>query len=136
MEFKAFCNRPAWLRHRCITKTVLVMKLTSIFILAACLQVSARGFSQTVTFSGKNVPLEKVFSIIKEQTGYVVFFDYTVLDGSKPVTLSVKDEPLTQFLSQVLRGQLLDYTITRKTIFIRKAPATPADVPSDQRSPL
>jgi len=132
MEFKAFCNRPAWRRLRCITKTMLVMKLTSIIILATCLQVSARGLSQTVTFSGKNVPLEKVFSVIKEQTGYVVFFDYTILDNSKPVTLSVKDEPLTSFLSRVLKGQLLDYKITRKTIFIRKIPATGAVV-ADQR---
>lgn len=125
MHFKALCNRPAWLRLRCITKTMLVMKLTSIFILVACLQVSARGLSQTVTFSGKNVSLEKVFSIIKEQTGYVVFYDYSVLDGSKPVTLSVKNEPLQQFLTQVLNGQLLDYKITRKTIFIKKAAGTP-----------
>jgi TonB-linked SusC/RagA family outer membrane protein len=97
------------------------MKLTSILILSACLQVSARGLSQTVTFSGKDIPLEKVFSIIKEQTGYVIFYDYTVLDGSKPVTLSVKNKSVDHFLTQVLKGQLLDYKIIRKTIFISKA---------------
>src|SRR5580698_9604558 len=90
-------------------KTVLVMKLTSFLIIVACLQVSARGLSQTVTFSGKDVPLEKVFSVIKEQTGYLVFFDYAVLDGSKTVTLSVKDAPLQDFLKQLLQGQLLDF---------------------------
>jgi hypothetical protein len=123
MQIMALCNRPAWRRHRCITKTMLVMKLTTILILSASLGLSAHGLSQTVTFSGKDVPLEKVFSIIKEQTGYVVFFDHAIVDNSKTVTLSVKEAPLQNFLSQILQGQLLDYTIRKKTIFIKKMDA-------------
>ena len=106
--------------RRLLAKTLLVMRLTSFLILATCLQVSAHGLSQTVTFSGKDVPLQKVFSVIKDQTGYVVFYDYAVLDGSRPVTVSVKDIPLQSFLAQVLKGQQLDYTIKKKTIFIKK----------------
>src|SRR5580658_10316755 len=79
MHFKTLFDRPAWRRHRIATKTVLVMKLTSFFLLAACLQVSARGLSQTVTFSGRNVPLEKVFDEVKKQTGYVFFYDADLL---------------------------------------------------------
>src|SRR5438270_67839 len=103
MQFNSFFNRLPC-RRRYIKKTILLMKLTTIFILAAFMQVSARSWSQTVTFSGKNVSLEKIFSIIKKQTGYVVFYDYNLVDGSQPVTISVKNQPLNEFLSQALKG--------------------------------
>jgi hypothetical protein len=45
------------------------MRLTVIFLVAACLQVSAEGFSQGISISEKNISLEKVFSEIKKQAG-------------------------------------------------------------------
>jgi TonB-linked SusC/RagA family outer membrane protein len=123
MQFNFLFNRPSRQRVRHIKNVLFLMKLTSIFILAACLQVSASGWSQTVTFSGKNVPLKKVFSIIKKQTGYVVFYDYNLVDASQPVSISVENDPLEDFLTQTLRGQSLDYKITRKTIFITQKAA-------------
>lgn len=106
--------------RRLFTKTLLVMRLTLLLLTAAALQVSAKSAAQTVTYSGKDVPLEKVFSIVEQQTGYVVFFDYSLLQGSRSVSISVKDVPLESFLSQILQGQQLDYSIKKKTIFIKK----------------
>ena len=54
---------------------LLVMRLTVLLMMVATLQVTARGFGQTVSFSGKEVPLKTVFKAIREQTGYVVFYD-------------------------------------------------------------
>src|SRR5258706_16289810 len=54
-------------------KLMTVMKTTAFILLAFCLHVSARSLSQTVTISGKDLPLSKVFTIIKKQTGYTVF---------------------------------------------------------------
>ena len=51
-------------RHRSsrgFIKTLLIMKLTAIILLAFCLQVSARSDAQNVSLSEKNVSLEKVF---------------------------------------------------------------------------
>ena len=53
---------------------LLVMKLTFILLIALILNVRAEGYSQKVTYSGENVPIEKVFSSIKKQTGYEFFF--------------------------------------------------------------
>jgi hypothetical protein len=39
----------------------LVMKLTAILLLSVCLQISAKGFSQDITLSEKNVSLQKIF---------------------------------------------------------------------------
>jgi TonB-dependent starch-binding outer membrane protein SusC len=120
MHFKTLFNRPAWRRHRFSTKTVLVMKLTSFFLLAACLQVSARGLSQTVTFSGRNVLLEKVFDEVKKQTGYVFFYDADLLKEARPVTIKAENVALEKFLSNLLADQPLKFSIKNKNIIISR----------------
>lgn len=96
------------------------MKLTILLLTVAILHVSARGLSQTVSFSGKDVPLQKVFSAIKQQTGYTVFYDQTVLEKATPITINVKDQPIDQFMRNVLSGQALDYYIEKTTIVITR----------------
>jgi hypothetical protein len=121
MEFKAHCNqRPATPFRWFSTKTWLIVTFTSFFLLTACLSVSARGLSQTVTFSGKDVPLEKVFSVIKDQTGYVVFCNANTLLGLKPITVSASNVELDMFLRLVLADQPLEYVFKSKTIFINR----------------
>ena len=65
MTKTAFCG---WITYGGIhpfTKILLVMKLTVFFLTIAFLNVTAKGFSQNVTFSGKNVALETIFSAVK-----------------------------------------------------------------------
>ena len=50
------------------------MRMTSFFLLVTMLQASARGISQTVTYSARKVKLEKLFTVITRQTGYVFFY--------------------------------------------------------------
>lgn len=109
-----------WWRNRNLTKTLLVMKLTILFLTAAFLNVYASGVSQTITLSGKNVELKKVFTAIKKQTGYVVFYNHSDLNGTSPVTLSVYDMPLRDFLDIMLKEQPLNYKIEDKTIMLYK----------------
>jgi hypothetical protein len=45
------------------------MKLTTLLLIVAYLQVNATGDGQKVTISGKETPLEKVFNMIKKQRG-------------------------------------------------------------------
>ena len=103
-----------------VKKSNLRMKLTFVFIITFLLQVNAKGFSQKVTFSGKDVPLEKLFKVIEEQTGYVVFYNYDVIQEAKPVTIFAKDIPLEQFLNNCLSNQPLKYVMEGKTILITK----------------
>jgi TonB-linked SusC/RagA family outer membrane protein len=98
------------------------MRLTAFIMIVAALHVSAKSASQTVTFSGKEVRLKHIFSAVEQQTGYVFFYDGAVLRHTKPVSLDVKDMPLTRFMQQLLQGQALDYSIKNQTIFIRKRP--------------
>lgn len=99
---------------------LLVMKLTVLLMMVATLQVTARGFGQTVSFSGKDVPLKTVFKAIREQTGYVVFYDNALLNSTRPVTIEVKNAPLASLLSSALKNQGLTYSITDKTITLKR----------------
>jgi TonB-linked SusC/RagA family outer membrane protein len=106
-----------------------IMRLTSFLLLVFCVQVSARGLAQRITFSGKNTSLLQVFSAIKKQTGYLVFYKDELLQNARPVSLSVSDFPLTDFLDMALKDQELNYLITDMTIMLsrkRKTDAQPA----------
>lgn len=95
------------------------MQLTSIFVLGLCLHLSATGISQTISYSGKNVPLEKVFAAIKQQTGYLVSYKSSQIGKSTRVTINRENIALEQFLTMVLRNEPLTYSIEESTIFIK-----------------
>jgi len=103
-----------------LTKTLRVMKLITLFLFGFNLQLWAHGYSQTVTFSGRNVPLEKVLENIKRQTGYVIVGNYDLIRAANPVTVSAKEEPVETFLTEVLKNQSLTFSIRNTTISLRK----------------
>ncbi|HVW62646.1 MAG TPA: SusC/RagA family TonB-linked outer membrane protein [Puia sp.] len=107
------------------------MKLTFIFLfVAGLLRSQAEGYAQTVTFSGKNVGIEKVFRAIEDQTGYAVFANKDLLKNVRRVSVSARDMPLTDFLELTLKDQPIGYQIENRTIFIKeKAAAPPAQAP-------
>ena len=107
MQKTTLCGRSARGGIHYITKTLLVMKLTFFLLTAGFLNAYAAGLSQTVSFSGHDVSIQEVLSVVKQQTGFLVFYDNDILKDSKPISLAVKDEPLLSFLSLVLKGQSL-----------------------------
>jgi len=107
------------------------MKITAFLILAAALQVSARGTAQ-ITLSEKKAPLEKVLKKIKQQSGYTLFYDQELVRRQGlPVDLQLANVPLPQALNAVFQHQLLTYEITGTMILVkeREAPKAPAPIP-------
>ena len=74
----------------------LSMKLMMVILTFALLQVSAEGTAQNVSFSGKNVPIEQVFSAIKKQTGYLFFYRTDDIAKSKPVSVQLKNVTISK----------------------------------------
>ena len=66
-----------------------IMKLSTIFILAAIMQVSANSYSQNVTLNETNSNLDKVFTEIRKQTGYDFLYNTRLLRNTVPVTVNV-----------------------------------------------
>jgi TonB-dependent starch-binding outer membrane protein SusC len=100
----------------------LSMKLIIFLMAAGFLQVSAEGYSQTVSISGKDIPLKKVFKAVKNQAGYVFFYDADLLRKAKPVTIDVKNAPVEKVLSETFKSQPFTWSIENKTITIIKKP--------------
>src|SRR3954470_12938394 len=112
------------------TKSLLVMKLT-VLLTTAFLNVGANGLSQTVTFTGKQASLEKVFAVVEHQTGYVFLYTKDMLKDAGTVTLTVHDQPLAQFLETLFANRPIGYQLSVKSILLsRKAiPLPVADAP-------
>ena len=84
---------------------LLMIKLTIILLIAACLHASAEGFSQTVSLSENNASLEKVFQKIKKQTGYTFAYTRAHLQKAVPVNIHVLNAPLEEALRVCFKDQ-------------------------------
>src|SRR6478752_3289969 len=127
MIFTAYSAGPDWYRRRHITKLFLLMKFIIFFLLISIAQVNAKGWAQTITWSGKNVPVEKVLELVRKQTGYEFFYRTSDLKDSKPVTMQSRNMPLAAFLDEVFKDQPLQYIIQNKNIIVSRKPAREKD---------
>jgi TonB-dependent starch-binding outer membrane protein SusC len=93
--------------------------MAPLLLLIGCLTLSLRLFSQRITLSEKGSPLEKVFRHIEQQSGYVFFYDYAWLEKTRPVTLELKDVPLSRALEGTFKNQPLKYSVIGKNIVVQ-----------------
>ncbi|NCU05339.1 MAG: SusC/RagA family TonB-linked outer membrane protein [Chitinophagaceae bacterium] len=96
-----------------------VMRLIAIFLFAACMQVCAKGYTQTVSLQERNATLESVFQQLKKQTGLPVLYTRSMLKDSKRVTVNLKNVPLQDALDEILKDQGLGYSIINNTVVIK-----------------
>lgn len=125
---------PPILKKRGLTSTLLIMNFTAILLTVTCLQVGARGIAQNITLSEKNVPLQKVFKSIEDQTGYVFFFNYAWLRHARKVSVEARNASLMEALELCFKDQPLTYEIVNRTIVLK--PKTPAAGRVGSQDPL
>jgi TonB-linked SusC/RagA family outer membrane protein len=101
------------------------IRTTSFLIAIACFHVFAEGNAQKVTISEQHVSVRKLLDEIKKQTGYIFWYDNSILDVNKKVDILVKEGSVPQILDQVFSNLPLTYTIIEKTIVIRKKEDNP-----------
>lgn len=116
-------------------KTLRFMRLLMFFMVAVCLQVAARGLGQSITLREKNASLEKVLQSIKQQSGYVFFYNYRILEKSKPVTVNVAGVSLSDALNACFKDQPLTYSIEGKLVTVKLKPNTSAIIEEVAVSP-
>ena len=136
MQKNSLSSGPSPRQRQIVTKTLLIMRLTTVFLLVGILGVQATGVSQKISFSGKNVPLKKVLTEVKKQTGYMSFYRYESVAKSNPVTISAYDIPLSEFMNAVFKDQPLSFRIANNTIFLseKTGQSTPlTELPPDKK---
>ncbi len=121
MILKTNCFRS--LNRRTVPKTLLIMKLLSVFMLAASLQVSAKGFSQSITLHKKNITLPQLFREINKQSGYQFFYRDALLSNAGKMSISVTNAPIEQVLDICFRNLPVSYTVVEKTIVVKEKPS-------------
>lgn len=101
-------------------KLLLTMKITAVLLLTACMQVSAKGFTQTITLNEKGVSPEKVFKQIKKQTGVSFWYNLDVLEGAHAVDISMKNSTIAAVMDAITKNQPFTYEIIGNTVVVKK----------------
>lgn len=101
-------------------KILLIMRLTTVLLIASLMQVSAAGFAQRITLKQSNATLESVMKEIRKQTGYDYYYDTKIISATQKVNVSIRNASLEDALNNVLKDLPLDYEIEGKTISIHK----------------
>jgi len=99
------------------------MKLLILLMTAACLQVSASGYGQSLTLSLNDVSLEKAFKEIKRQTGYSFVYTRDQLKNAPVVTINLKNATLKEALDACFSNQSLLFVIEDRYVIIQNKSA-------------
>ncbi|SMD13260.1 TonB-dependent receptor [Pedobacter nyackensis] len=118
MKFIAFIPAMPCAWRSLTRKIIMVINLTTFFMIIALMQVSAKGFSQ-VSLNAKNASLEKIFKSIEKQTDYVFFSKGYDLNKNK-ININVSNVSIEAALAICFEGLPLIYKISDKTIMVRK----------------
>lgn len=117
---KKKCNggTPYW--DICLRKILLVMKLTSIFMLCLLLQVSATTYSQNVKINldMKEVSMIDVIKEIRRQTGFKFFFNHNELKNMNNITVKAENAEMDRVLKDILSKENLGFQVERGVIII------------------
>ena len=101
-----------------IYKILLIMRLTTVILLATFMHVSAAGLAQKISLSKTNVPLKAVIKELRRQSGYDFVYTEKLLQQSKPVDIEVSGARLEDVLKSIFDKQPLTYNIKENTVII------------------
>lgn len=102
------------------TQFIRVMKLTTVLLFVATMQLSANSFAQKITLKLDNVSLDKVFREIKRQTGYLFLYNNEEINKVGKVSINQHDVGIENVMDQVLSASAFSYRIVDMTIILTK----------------
>ncbi|ACU03871.1 SusC/RagA family TonB-linked outer membrane protein [Pedobacter heparinus] len=105
---------------RYVYKILLVMRLTTVILIASMLQVSASSLAQKFSYVKKDVPLLQVFKELKKQTGYNILWNEKEINVTTLIDANFKKSSIEEVMDACL-GQLpFSYTINDKMVLIKQ----------------
>lgn len=103
-----------------IHKLWLIMRLTTVILIATFMQVSASTLAQKINLKQKYATLENVLREVHRQSGYDFFFDRKLIDNTFPISITLRDASLEDALKTIFNDLPLTYNIEGKIIIIKK----------------
>jgi TonB-linked SusC/RagA family outer membrane protein len=111
------------------------MKMIFILTVAFCFTVNAEGFSQKISLSLKNAPIEKVFKEITNQTGMSFFYTESQIRKAKRISVQLNNVSVEEALNACFEDQVLTFQIVNKLIIVKaKEPVTVNEKPIEEAS--
>lgn len=103
------------------TKAFLCMKISFLLILVACLQVSAKSYSQndvSLTLHLNNVKLKKVFNIISREAKCRFLYSEDIVPVNKRVNVETRNTPVSHILDELLTSTNLHFKILDNGVIV------------------
>jgi TonB-linked SusC/RagA family outer membrane protein len=100
-------------------KTLLTMKLISLFLIISILQVTAESYSQTarLTLDLENAPIVKIISEIEQQTDFRFLYRNETIED-KIATINVKNSTIDKVLDKILGDSNVKYAILDNNLIV------------------
>jgi len=99
-------------------KIWLIMRLTTVLLIASLLQVSAATFGQKINLNAQKVPLKSLLKEIRKQSGFDFYYDGKVIQSDARASINVSDASVDEVLKLLLEGSQLSYEIKGKLVII------------------
>lgn len=97
------------------------MKLMIALLLIACLQVSAKGWSQDrITLKMSEAEIKKVLFAIEKRSDYRFLFSETAIKGKPRVNVDVVQAPIAEVLDRILANTGVSYKILGTNLVVLK----------------
>jgi len=106
-------------RYPHASKILLIMRLTTLIILGAFLQVSATTYAQRITLNEKNASIANILDKILQQSGYQIVANANTLAKANPVDISVKNVTIEEALAISFKNQPFTYEVKDKMVIIK-----------------
>ena len=107
--------------HPTFIKIFRCMKISFLLLLVACLQVSAKSYSQddvSLTLHYKHIKLKNALTIISRKANYRFLYSEDLLPVNKKVNLNVDDEPLSSILTRLLEATDLHFRLLDNGVIV------------------
>lgn len=103
-----------------VFKLLLVMKLSSLFILAFSLHVSASGFGQKLNLKFSKAEITSVLNAIEKQSNYRFLYNNNLQGVKQKVSFAVQDADVKEVLDLVLGNTGLTYRFLENNLVVIK----------------
>jgi len=114
-------------------KIARIMKLTIALLLVACLQVSAKGWSQErITLKLNETEIKKVLFAIEKKSDYRFLFTEDAMKGKPRVSVNVVNATVAEVLDRILANTGVSYKILGTNLVVLKEGVTAAEIISQE----
>lgn len=108
------------------TKTIRIMKITTILLLCVVCSLSATtsyGQSYKLSISKQNSSILEILRAIEEISEFTFFFNDNAVNANQKASVNVKNATLEEALQQVLRNTGYEYQIFDRQVLIKSSTA-------------